>query len=105
MSKTFKEFRESQITGNEDLVDVDEMVELQDGMLRTVGGVGLTMKIQSVNKEIKNVHYNRSDDIERTVEKLFKKVDLLSKQITVMGVLVTQLGLMSGNNNNNRRRR
>lgn len=105
MSKTFREMRENQITGNEDLVDVDEMVELQGGMLRTVGGVGLTMKIQSVNKEIKNVHFNRADDIERTVEKSFKKIDLLSKQNLVMGVLVTQLGLMSRNSNNNRRRR
>lgn len=93
--KTFKEFKDTVITGNEHVIDEDELLDVQEGLLRTVGGVGLTVKIRNISKEVKNVTYNKSDELEQTLQKMFKKMDLLSKQLLVNSLLVTQLGLMN----------
>jgi hypothetical protein len=89
--KTYTELREELITGN---TDTNES-ELNEVSLRTFGGVVLFSKVQKLTKEIQGVKTNIDDDVDDKFDKLFKKMDLLSKQNMVTSLLVTQLGLMN----------
>ena len=88
--KTYRELREELVTGNTDT----NIGELNEVNLRTFGGVVLFSKVQKLMKEIQSVKTNVNDDVDDKFDKLFTKMDLLSKQNMLTGLLVTQLGLM-----------
>jgi hypothetical protein len=88
--KTYTELREELVTGNTDT----NVGELNEVSLRTFGGVVLFSKVQKLMKEIQSVKTNVNDDVDDKFDKLFTKMDLLSKQNMLTGLLVTQLGLM-----------
>ena len=93
--KTYRELREELVTGNTDT----NIGELNEVNLRTFGGVVLFSKVQKLMKEIQSVKTNVNDDVDDKFDKLFTKMDLLSKQNMLTGLLVTQLGLMDKKGN------
>jgi hypothetical protein len=89
--KTYKELREELVTGNTDT----NVGELNEVSLKTFGGVVLFSKVQKLMKEIQGVKTSAADNVDEKLDKLFLKMDLLSKQNMVTSLLVTQLGVMT----------
>ena len=82
--KTYKEYIQLNHT-NEDSLDEN---------FKTIAGIGLAAKSRNVNSRLKQIVIKPTDSTMIQIEKLSKKIDLLSDQILVATYNQTTLGVM-----------
>ncbi len=85
--KTYHEF-------SNDLVPIDELDTIDEGVMRTATSVALVAKIRSLYKQIKSTKFSKNDAPEVQLDKLFSKIDLLADQSIKLSYLIAQLAYM-----------
>jgi len=85
--KTYHEF-------SNDLIQLDASESIDESVIRTVTSVALVSKIRSLYKQIKSTKFNKNDDPDIQIDKLFHKIDLLSDQSINLSYLIAQLAYM-----------
>jgi hypothetical protein len=73
-----------------------EDMDLNEGTLRTFGAVAVTVKVNSLYKQIVNIKHLRNETDDNFDNKLFKKLDLIAEQNRTIAVLVAGLDLTNG---------
>lgn len=94
--KTYTELHDDLVTGDTGVTSDDELNGIS---LKTFGGAALFTKVRKLTKEIHGVKTGAADNVDEKIDKLFLKMNLLSKQNMVTSLLVTQLGLMDKKGN------
>jgi len=89
--KTYHEF-------NDDLVQLDASEKIDETAIKTVTSIALVSKIRSLYKQIKSTKFNKNDDPDIQLDKLFHKIDLLSDQSIKLSYLIAQLAYMKEKN-------
>jgi hypothetical protein len=81
MSKTYQQF-------------MNEQEDLNEGIWRNLGAVGLTNKIRTIDQQLQNIKISSTDSIPSAFQKLDKKIDLLSQQQVFSAALIAQTAIM-----------
>ncbi len=86
--KTFTDF--IQLTNNQDLYsDI-----LEETTLRTMSAIALTAKVRQLQNKIQQIKIRPNEHQSSVLVKLFQKMDLISNQIFINSILISQTAIM-----------
>lgn len=86
--KTFTDF--IQLTNNQDLYsDI-----LEETTLRTMSAIALTAKVRQLQNKIQQIKIRPNEPQSSVLVKLFQKMDLISNQIFINSILISQTAIM-----------
>ncbi len=81
MSKTYKQF-------------MTEQEDLNEGIWRNLAAGGLTLKIKNIGTQLQNIKISSTDSIPSALQKIDKKIDLMSQQQVFTAALIAQTAIM-----------
>ena len=88
--RTFTDF--IQLNNNQDPELYPEVIE--ETTLRTMSAIALTAKVRQLQNKIQQIKIRPNEPRSSVLVKLFQKMDLISNQIFINSILISQTAIM-----------